>query len=91
MAEISKKKQGSVAASEWCRAADPAEIVRVAGYDFDFRLDTLDLMRKQGLNVPSSSDDYFSLGFWKGVKSYAVHKVWKARKESDRSKFHSTY
>lgn len=59
---------------------DPAQIVRVAGYDFDYSLDTLDELRQQGLKVPPSSDENFSWGFWKCVKGHVTHCVWKHQK-----------
>jgi len=69
------KKQGGRAARAWLLTADTGEIVRLAGYDFDYGLDTLDELRAQGFKVPSSSDFVFSWGFYKQVKGHVFHKV----------------
>lgn len=69
------KKQGGQAAKAWLLIAATGDMVRLAGYDFDYGLDTLDDLRAQGLNVPSSSDGVFSWGFYKQVKSHVFHKI----------------
>lgn len=69
------KKQGAEAAKTWLSTASTGDIVRLAGYDFDYGLETLDDLREQGLNVPSSSDFVFSWGFYKQVKSHVCHKI----------------
>ena len=56
------KKQGGQAAKTWISPASTGDIVCLAGYDFDYGLDTLDDLRARGLNVPSSSDEAFSWG-----------------------------
>lgn len=72
-----QKKNGADAAKKWLATADPAEIVRLAGYDFDYQLDCLSDLAAQGFSVPPSRDHDFSWGFFKKVKGHAVHKVWK--------------
>lgn len=79
------KHRGREAASEWLRTADPAETVRVAGYDFDYDLDTLTILRSQGFTVPPSSDVDFSWGFWKKVKGHVVHSVYTKRSGGDQT------
>ncbi len=69
------KKQGGQAARAWLLTAATGEIVRLAGYEFDYGLDTLDDLRAQGFTVPSSSDFVFSWGFYKQVKGRVYHKI----------------
>lgn len=71
----SVKRRGAEAARQWLSSADTGEKVRLAGYDFDYGLDTLDDLQQQGFNVPSSADLVFSWGFYKQVKGYVSHKV----------------
>jgi len=76
------KKQGSEAAKNWLTTADAAEVVQLAGYDFDYGIDTLDDLRAQGFGVPSSNDPDFSWGFYKKVKGHVVHKIHRGREKT---------
>lgn len=69
------KRQGRNAAREWLATATTGDKVGVAGCGFQYGYDTLDELRKEGLDVPSSDDPDFSWGFFKQVKGHVYHKV----------------
>lgn len=69
------KKRGAQAARQWLLRADSGEKVRLAGYDCDYGLETLDDLQQQGFTVPSSADLVLSWGFYKQVKGHVTHKV----------------
>lgn len=79
------KRRGGQAAKAWLSTADTREKVRLAGYDFDYGVDTLDDLRQQDFNVPSSADVMFSWGFYKQVKGHVFHKVHFGRHGEARS------
>lgn len=62
------KKSGCDAARRWLREADPAHILRVAGMDFRYgdRLTVTPFERE---------DADFAWGFYKQVKSHALHRL----------------
>lgn len=68
------KREGSEAAKVWLTDADTAEKVRLAGFAFEYGVDTLDDLREEEFNVPSSADYIFSWGFYKQVQSH-VHQT----------------
>lgn len=75
------KREGSKAAKVWLTDADIGEKIRLAGFAFEYGVDTLDDLREEGFNIPSSADHIFSWGFYKQVKSHVYHTVHYAGRE----------
>ena len=69
------KRQGRNAAKVWLASAATADKVMFAGYDFKYDIDTLNDLRKEGIEVPSSPDPHYSWGFFKQVKGQVFHRV----------------
>ena len=69
------KRQGRNAAKVWLASAATADKVMLAGFDFRYGEDMLDDLRKEGIEVPSSSDPHYSWGFFKQVEGHVFNKV----------------
>lgn len=76
------KRRGQEAAKVWLATADTGEMVRLAGYDFKYDIDTLDTLCDKGFHLPSSSDVVFSWGFYKQVKGHVFSKIHKSKNRS---------
>lgn len=74
------KHRGQEAAKLWMATADTGEMVRLAGYDFKYDIDTLDALRAKGFHLPASSDVVFSWGFYKRVKGHVYSKIHNSKK-----------
>lgn len=86
MNDGNRKRLGMDAAKAWTKKANVSEIVKLAAYDFDYKLDTLDLLIEQGFDLPKSSDYVFSYGFWKQTKSHVTHKIFMAQRQVQNMK-----
>lgn len=84
------KKAGAAAAREWSRSTRNQELLRVAGYPFQYGI-TLNDLRAQGLTVPPASDQDFSWGFYKQLKSCVHHALYRTNQERERNANRATF
>ena len=78
LAKRESKKQGRHAAQKWSAIASVDAQVALAGTVFDYG-ETLDGLRDDDFDVPSSKDEDFSWGFYKEVKRITFNAVEKSR------------
>jgi hypothetical protein len=66
------KKNGQLAAKEWCKTIRLSEQINLAGADLKYG-ETLDELAADGFAVPPSADRDYSWGFYKKVKGKVTH------------------
>lgn len=78
------KKHGQAEARRWLTDAPVAAIIAVAGCEMEYG-ETLDDLRREGFDVPASSDCDYSWGFFKQIRGYAHHKMFRGTPTHTRS------
>ena len=79
-----RKKDGRQTGREWCNSTSLTQQIEIAGCHFEYG-ETLDTLIQEGYDVPRSSDQDFSWGFYKQVKKTVHDAMYLMRKHQTQA------